>query len=71
MSVIRFILRFLLSLILATVIVTAVLWISGNEHLIKAVQSTYLVGKSGPTIDDQSKFNNRKVAIGTPQLWEF
>jgi CubicO group peptidase (beta-lactamase class C family) len=71
MSILRFILRFFLSLILATVLVIGGLWISGNEHLVKAVRSTYLVGKNGPTIDDHSKFENRRVETGTPQLWDF
>lgn len=71
MSIVRFILRFLFSLILATALVAGGLWISGNEHLIKAVRSTYLVGKNGPTIDDYSKFENRIVETATPQLWDF
>lgn len=71
MSIVRFILRFLVSLIIATLLVVGGLWISGNEHLIKAVRSTYLIGKNGPTIDDHRKFENRVVETGTPQLWDF
>lgn len=71
MAILRFILRFTQSLIIAIFLVSAGLWISGNEHLIKAVRSTYLVGKSGPTIDDFSKFENRTVETSTPQLWNF
>lgn len=71
MSIVRFILRFLFSLMLAILLVAAGLWISGNSHLIKAVRSTYLVGKKGPTINDYKKFENRKVETATPQLWDF
>lgn len=70
MKIIRFLLRFLVSIIIAAGIISLILWISGNGHVIKAVRSTYLVGKTGPTIDDFPKFENRKVAISTPQKWE-
>ena len=71
MKFIRFLLRFLISLLIAIVLVALGLWISGNGHVIKAVRSTYLVGETGPTIDDYPKFENRRVEAGTPQLWEF
>jgi len=56
-----------LFIVLFTAIVS--LYLSGNSHLIKAVQSTYLVGKTGPSIDDYPKFINRKVATKIPQNW--
>ncbi|MEQ8907773.1 MAG: serine hydrolase [Vicingaceae bacterium] len=71
MKFIRFLLRFTLSLFLAILLVSLGLWISGSGHVIKAVRSTYLVGETGPTIDDYPKFENRTVEAGTPQLWEF
>jgi CubicO group peptidase (beta-lactamase class C family) len=71
MKFVRFLLRFLISLLIAIVLVALGLWISGNGHVIKAVRSTYLVGKTGPTIDDYPKFENRTVEAGAPQLWEF
>ena len=71
MKFIRFIIRFLVSLMLAIGLICLGLWLSGNVHLIKAVRSTYLVGKTGPTIDDYPKFENRKVEAGTPRLWEY
>lgn len=71
MKFFRFLLRFLLSLLIAIVLVALGLWLSGNGHVIKAVQSTYLVGETGPTIDDYPKFENRTVEAGTPQPWEF
>ena len=45
------------------------MWLSGNAHLIKAVRSTYLVGKTGPTIDDYTKFVNRKVEAEIQLAW--
>lgn len=65
----KFFRRFLLSLIIAILLICLGLWASGNAHLIKAVRSTYLVGKTGPTIDDHSKFYNRTVAVGKAQAW--
>ena len=70
MKVFKFIIRFLLSVILAISIVCIGLWLTGNSHLIKAVRSTYLVGKTGPTIDDYEKFENRVVSAGKVQRWE-
>jgi len=70
MKIIRFLLRFSLSILIAAAVISLILWISGHGHVIKAVQSTYLVGKTGPTIDDYPKFENRKVAISDPQEWE-
>lgn len=43
--------------------------ISGNSHLIKAVKSTYLVGKTGPSILDHSKFTNENVTAGKHSPW--
>lgn len=64
-----FVFRFLFSLAIAIVIICLGLWLTGNAHLIKAVRSTYLVGKTGPTINDYKKFENRTVAAGDAQKW--
>ena len=69
MKIIRFLLRFIVALGLAIGVICIVLWATGNEHLIKAVRSTYLVGKTGPTIDDFPKFENRVVESSHAQAW--
>ena len=69
MKIIRFTLRFSVALIITIVLICAGLAISGNSHVIKAVRSTYLQGKKGPTIDDYNKFENRKVEVGREQRW--
>ena len=69
MKFLRFLLRFTLSLILAVLLIAIGLYISGNGHVIKAVRSTYLVGKTGPTILDQDKFENRYVKASKHRLW--
>lgn len=50
-------------------LVVGLVFITGNSHLFKAVASTYLVGETGPTIDDYSKFENRIVEAGKIQEW--
>ena len=70
MKFIRFIFRFLFSLLIAAFLVVIGLYISGNSHLIKAVRNTYLVGKTGPTIDDYKKFENRIVLTNKPLAWK-
>lgn len=54
---------------LLAVVITG-LYLTGNSHLIKAVGSTYLVGKTGPTIDDYPKFINRTVPVSEKQPWK-
>lgn len=70
MKIIRFLLRFAISLIVAVILVIIGLYATGNSHLIKAVRSTYLEGKTGPTIDDYSKFENRIVNTAKVQRWQ-
>lgn len=70
MKFIRFALRFLVALIISILVVVFGLYISGNSHLVKAVRSTYLVGKTGPTIDDFTKFENREIKTGKVQRWD-
>lgn len=43
--------------------------ITGHQHLFKAVATTYLVGKSGPSINEHHIFENRKVEAGTYTPW--
>ena len=70
MKIIRFLLRFVVALVLTICIACLGLWASGNAHLIKAVRSTYLVGKTGPTINDYPKFENRKIETSEAQPWQ-
>lgn len=66
MKMIRKLFLFLLTLLGVAIIS---LYLTGNKHLLKAVKSTYLVGKTGPTIDDYTKFINRTVAAKQAQKW--
>lgn len=62
--------RILLSLILLLVIASLVALITGNQHLFKAVSTTYLVGKTGPSIDEYEIFENRTVKAENYQPWK-
>jgi CubicO group peptidase (beta-lactamase class C family) len=64
-------LKYLALLFLLLFSVTSTLFLTGNEHLIKAVKSTYLVGKTGPTIDDYPKFINRTVKAARPKPFKY
>ncbi len=57
---------------IAGIVIIASVWAiaSGNRHLFSAVAKTYLVGETGPTIDDYTKFYNRKVLHGKYIPWE-
>lgn len=59
---------FLLAIFIATACLLALF--TGNGHLIKAVSNTYLKGRSGPSIDEYSIFENRVVkASKKPFIW--
>ena len=61
--------KFFLFLLILLGVAIISLYLTGNEHLLKAVKSTYLVGKTGPTIDDYTKFINRTVVAKQAQKW--
>lgn len=62
--------RFLLGLFITLALASLLAVITGHSHLFKAVSSTYLVGRSGPSIDEHDIFESRTVAIGKHQPWE-
>ena len=66
----KFIKRFSLTLIILIVLATLLVVITGNSHLFKAVSTTYLIGKTGPGIDDHQYFENREVVSTHYQSWE-
>ena len=58
--------------IIAGILVLAVLglYITDNEHVLKALPSTYLIGRTGPDIDNMRFFEQRAIEPGAPQPWE-
>ena len=65
MKFFRFYIKVFSVIILFFLLVYVALFSTGNMHLLKAVRSTYFVGKSGPTITDNNKFENRTVKANT------
>lgn len=61
--------KILIGLVVLIAIASLFAVITGHSHLFKAVSTTYLIGKTGPGIDDYHYFENREVEIGTPQPW--
>ena len=66
----KFIKRFFLGLIILLVAISLLAVFTGNSHLFKGVTSTYLIGNTGPTIDQHDFFESRTVETGTHQPWE-
>lgn len=65
----RSILKFLLGLILLVGLFIALAYITGNEHLVRGVRYTYLIGRSSPEIDDLNFFPFATITAADPQPW--
>ena len=65
----RWLKRILGGLIVLITLASLLAVITGHQHLFKAVATTYLVGKTGPSIDEHHIFENRKVEAGTYNPW--
>jgi len=65
----RWLKRILGGLIVFIVLASLLAVITGNQHIFKAVATTYLVGKTGPSINEHHIFENRKVEAGTYKPW--
>ncbi len=62
--------KFFLALTLIVALAALGLAISGNDHLLMAVKSTYLQGRTGPDIDNHRFFENRIVEARSPKRWK-
>ncbi len=62
--------RFFLGLFIVIALASLLAIITGHSHLFKAIASTYLIGNTGPTIDEHAIFESRTVAVGEHQPWE-
>lgn len=66
----KFLKRFFLTLIIIIALASLLAVITGHSHLFKAVSTTYLLGRTGPSIDDHQYFDNREVLSSNYQPWE-
>ena len=61
--------KFLIGLSTVVLVAVAVLYLTGNEHILEGLRSTYLRGLASPDIDDFEYHDVRKVEMGEPQSW--
>jgi len=69
MTTIKKILIAILALLFLLLATTAGLFATGNEHLIRAVQLTYLKGNTTANINDHRDFDTRLIKAGEAQPW--
>ncbi|MCO5276261.1 MAG: beta-lactamase family protein [Flavobacteriales bacterium] len=65
----RILLKFILWIIAILIVLIALLEVTGNGHIVSGLRFTYLIGRSGPEIDDRNFFPFDTIATGTPQPW--
>jgi CubicO group peptidase (beta-lactamase class C family) len=65
----RILLKIILWIIVLLAVVVALLYVTGNGHIVKGVRYTYLIGRSGPEIDDRNVFPYGTIAANNPQPW--
>lgn len=65
----RSIFKFLLGLILLIGVLTLLAYITGNDHLVRGVRYTYLIGRTAPGIDDRNFFPYATIQANSPQPW--
>jgi CubicO group peptidase (beta-lactamase class C family) len=65
----RKLLRLLLALTLLVALLVALAHLTGNEHLVRGVRYTYLMGRNAPEIDDRSFFPYATIPADDPRPW--
>lgn len=66
----KYLKRIIVGLVVVITLATASVYLSGNKHLFKAVASTYLLGRTGPSINDYKLFDNRIIPARNAQEWK-
>ncbi|MDO5509209.1 MAG: serine hydrolase [Weeksellaceae bacterium] len=62
--------NFLRIIFVGVLLLVALLFITGNQYIIRGVQLTYLKGKTTANIYDYKDFGNRLVLSAAPQPWD-
>lgn len=65
----RILLKILLWFAGIIAVLIALCYITGNGHIVKGVRFTYLMGRSGPEIDDRNFFAFNAIPADDPQPW--
>lgn len=65
----RLLSKIILGLILLVGALIALAYLTGNDHLVRGVRFTYLMGRNSPEIDDRDFFPYATIAATAPQPW--
>lgn len=65
----KIILRVFKGILALVLLLIVLLYITGNEYIIRGAQLTYLKGKKTANIDDYVDFDNNLILAGHPQPW--
>lgn len=66
----KIILRTLQVILGVLLLLVAILFITGNDYIIRGVQLTYMKGHKTANIDDYKDFDNNLILADKPQPWE-
>ena len=65
----KIILRIFQGLLVLILLIVGLLYLTGNQYIIRGVQLTYLKGHNTANIDDYKDFDNNIVSSNQPQPW--
>ena len=65
----RFLRKLLLGPSASSSVLIALAYITGNDHLVRGVRYTYLIGRNSPEIDDRDFFPYSTIPATAPQPW--
>lgn len=65
----RHLLRLFIWLAIVIGVLIALAYLTGNDHLVRGVRYTYLIGRSSPEIDDRDFFPYATIPASDPQPW--
>jgi CubicO group peptidase (beta-lactamase class C family) len=65
----RIIKKILTGILIFLVLAVLGLWATGNEHMLRGLRSTYLIGKTKPDIDDMAYFDLSVIKADKPEPW--
>lgn len=51
-------------------VVNAIILLSGRTYIYRGIAHTYMKGRTGPGIQDQDIFENKKIVASAPQPWK-
>jgi CubicO group peptidase (beta-lactamase class C family) len=65
----RILFRSLVALLALIGLLIAIAYVTGNDHIIRGLRSTYLIGRKGPQIDDRYLLPTTRIRASDPQPW--